>query len=269
ARGPHPVPPGPRPAARVRRAPGARDEPAGPLRRGRRAPRRARPAGGLLLRQAPLRRLRRGPAARAPGSLRDLRGRRRRPAAGEGRAADALGRRRPRRRGRLDGSARPHRMRGPHRRRGRGDPGPAGPRPAPAPGRRIPRPSAHRRQPNGDRRPAHGPVRARRRRQRLPGRAALPPPRLSLPSGTGRRRRPLAADVDGSGDAHARRGAAGPDRHDPPGGQAPSPWAGAARGRPLRLPPDRPALPDLRHRDPHGGDGRAQSVLVPGLPGRL
>ena len=62
-------------AARVRRSSGARDEPAGTIRRGCRAARRPRPRGGPLLWQAPLRRLRRRHVARAPGALRNLRGR--------------------------------------------------------------------------------------------------------------------------------------------------------------------------------------------------
>ena len=44
---------------------------------------------------------------------------------------------------------------------------------------------------------------------------------------------------------------------------------GPARGRALRLPADRAALPGLRHRGAHRGDGRPQPLLVPGLPGRL
>ena len=44
---------------------------------------------------------------------------------------------------------------------------------------------------------------------------------------------------------------------------------GPARGRALRLPPARAALPALRHRGAHPGDAAAQPVLVPDLPGGL
>src|SRR5690606_20283237 len=41
------------------------------------------------------------------------------------------------------------------------------------------------------------------------------------------------------------------------------------RRRGLRLPPGRPALPPVRRGDPHGRAGRAQPLLVPGLPADL
>ena len=41
------------------------------------------------------------------------------------------------------------------------------------------------------------------------------------------------------------------------------------RGRGLRLPPPRAALPGVRHADPHPGAGRSQRVLVPPLPAHL
>ncbi len=59
-----------------------------------------------------------------------------------------------------------------------------------------------------------------------------------------------------------------PDRHHPGGGSA-APRPGAAGGLVLRVPAHRRALPGLRHGGAHRGDGRPQSLLVPGLPGRL
>ena len=37
----------------------------------------------------------------------------------------------------------------------------------------------------------------------------------------------------------------------------------------LRVPPHRIAVPGVRHRDPHAGAGRPESVLVPEVPKRL
>ena len=73
ARGSYHPPPGPRAPRALRWHPGAPDQPAGPVHRGRRPARRTRPRAGGQLRQAPLPRLRRRAlAARAPGPLRDL-----------------------------------------------------------------------------------------------------------------------------------------------------------------------------------------------------
>ena len=41
---------------------------------------------------------------------------------------------------------------------------------------------------------------------------------------------------------------------------------GPARGRPLRVPPRRPAVPDLRHAGADAGARRPQALLVPDLP---
>ena len=105
--------------------PGARDQPAGPVRRRRRAARRPRARRGLLLRQAPVRPASAAtpctstwastaPSPAAPGT----------PPPRRGRAADALGGRRPGRRRRVDRPARPDRLRG-------ADPRPRSPRSSP------------------------------------------------------------------------------------------------------------------------------------------
>src|SRR3954463_6695823 len=146
--------------------------------------------------------------------------------------------------------------------------------PAPAPPhtpprRRGPGLPADRRQPDTHRRAADGPVRAGRRRQRLPGRTALPARRLAVPPGARRGRRSLGRHVVGPGGHDAGRCAARPDRHHATGRPAPPSRPGAPGGRPLRLPAHRPAVPDLRDRGPHRGDGRPQPVLGPGLPDLL
>ena len=151
-----------------------------------------------------------------------------------------------------------------------GDPRPARTRPAAAAGRPAAAPPAHRPQPDGDRRAAHGPVRARRRRQRLPRRAAVPARRLAVPARPRRRRRRCGArmwaDLVTLMRAGVRLGRIVTTR---PGAPVPPPRRGPARGRPLRLPAHRAALPGLRHRGAHRGDGRPQPLLVPDLPGRL
>ena len=138
--------------------------------------------------------------------------------------------------------------------RGRRDPGPARTRPAAAraDGGRAFR--AHRREPDADRRPAHGPVGARRRRQRVPRRAALPARRLAVPARPRHRRRRsgrrMWADLVPLMRAGVRLGRIVTTR---PEDRSRRRGAGAARGRPLRLPAHRTALPGLRHRGAHRG----------------
>jgi hypothetical protein len=91
--------------------------------------------------------------------------------------------------------------------------------------------------------------------------------RAELLSGTRRRRRVGGAHVGRPGHADALGRPDGPHRHHATRAPVPPERAGAAGGRPLRVPAHRAALPDLRYRGPHPGDGRAQPVLVPGLPG--
>ena len=87
--------------------------------------------------------------------------------------------------------------------------------------------------------------------------------------GRGSRRRRVGPDVGRPGHPDAGRRPGRPDRDHPARGPLPPSWGRAAGGRPLRLPPHRAALPGLRYRGAHRGHGRAQPLLVPGLPGRL
>ena len=196
------------------------------------------------LRQAPVRLLRRRHPARAPRAVRQVTrpapATRRRPR----RAADALGRRRPGRRGRLDRPARAHRLRGARPAGGRPDPRAAGTRPAapPAPTAAEPSPGS--------------PAAARAIGALLMDQSVLAGVgnvyraellfrhRVSpVPSRPRRRRRAVGGDVGRSGHADARRGTDGPDRHHPARGPVAPRRRGAPGGRALRLPAHRPALP--------------------------
>ena len=168
----------------VRRPPGARDQPAGPLRRRRRAARRAGARRGRRLRQAPVR------LASAPTSLHVHLGLYGTFTSGTGTPPAPRGALRMRWVGAgpdgggvwtdLRGA---DRLRGAHPGRGGRDPRPARPRPAaPACRRRRARSGRIARSRHRDRRAADGPVGARRRRQRLPRRAAVPAPRLAVPA---------------------------------------------------------------------------------------
>ena len=177
---------------------------------------------------------------------------------------------RPRRRRRLDRPARPDRLRGAGRARGRPDPRAARPRPAAAPCRRR---SAR----TGASRAAARAVGALLMDQTvLAGvgnvyRAELLFRHGVSPFRPGRGVEPdlwsrMWADLVTLMRSGVRMGRIVTTR---PGGPDPPPRSRAARRRPLRLPPHRPAVPGLRHRGAHRGDGRPQPLLVPGLPGRL
>ena len=103
----------------------------------------------------------------------------------------------------------------------------------------------------GARRPADGPEGARGSRQRLPRGGALPAPARPAASGPDAAARPVGRGL-GRPRRAARRGRAHrQDRHGPPGahagGDGPATAPRRPRGRGLRLPAQRTAVPGLRH----------------------
>ena len=226
--------------------PGARQQPAGPLRRGRRPARRPGAGGGLLLRQAPVRPLRRRHPARPPGAVRHVHRRHRHPARAARRPADALGGRRPGRRRRVD---RPARRRPPARCWPRpevdGDPRPARARPAAAR-----RPTAAARTGASPRsRTAIGALLMDQSVLAGVGNVyraeiAVPARRLPVPARPRRRRRRCGrgmwADLVALMRAGVRLGRIVTTR---PEDRSRRRGAVSRRGRPLRLPAHRPAVP--------------------------
>ncbi len=221
----------PRPSGRTLPA---RHQPPGQVQR-RRGPPRPHPAAHHRRpRQAPLPGLRRpGPAgvgAHPPRPFRQGHLRTRPGAAAHGHRAAA-----PDRLHRVRRSARPHHLRPDHGAREAGGTRPA--RPGPAPARRRPRARLAQDQPQPyDRRgAAHGPEGRRGRRQRLPGRGAVPARHRPLPGRQGPHPRRVGRDLGRPGRADARGRPEQPHRHRPPRTHP------EAMGRPPRV-------------DDHGGE---------------
>ena len=232
ARRPHPAPVGAVAGRCLRPHHSGRLVPAGTLRRGRRPAERALGGGGIRIREAPVRRvLRRGVAERPPRADRQVRGG---PdqrvcvgAAGLGAGAAADGERRL-----------PGRPAGrddlPGRDAGRGDRDTRAARPRPVAVGRGPGPRVGQDLAVGadHRRAAHGPGGARRRRQRVPVRGALPAPGEPVPAGSRDPEADVGRDLDRSRAADAARGRVQPDpHHGRPGGRGHRAGRGGAGSR--------------------------------------
>jgi hypothetical protein len=144
-------------------------------------------------------------------------------------------------------------------------------RPRPAAGRRRPEPvlGAHLEEPASHRRPADGPGRARRGRQRLPRRGAVPTSHPPPATGPHAPRRAVAGDVGRPRGADGRGCANRSDRHRATRAHARGDGPSATRRRPrrrgLRVSPYRPAVPGLRQHRPHRCARGTQHLLVPAL----